>query len=201
MTKKYLVLDFETTGLDHKKEQVTEVAALKYDESFNQIGAFHTYVNLHVAHGLSDFIKDLTGITEEKLEQGISEKNAMAALANLIDEETIVVAQYAPFDFAYLSNYGILPSNYICTKTLTNIAEPFAKSNLGETCKRNGIDLKNAHTAIADVKATAKLLKLRLEQGYGTYQNYVTEQPDRPLNFIPVHTIEVLNTETFKKKG
>ena len=71
MPKNYLVLDFETTGLDYKTEQVTEVGVIKYDEDFNEIGMFHTYVKLYVEHGLSDFIKDHTGITEEKLLENI----------------------------------------------------------------------------------------------------------------------------------
>ena len=96
MPKNYLVLDFETTGLDYKTEQVIEVGAIKYDEDFNEVGMFHTYVKLYVKHGLSDFIKDLTGITEEKLEYGMNEGDAMHTIATMIDEETIVVAQFAP---------------------------------------------------------------------------------------------------------
>ena len=199
MPKNFLVLDFETTGLDHKKEQVTEIAAIRYDENFNRIGSFHTYVKLWVDHGLSDFIKNLTGITEEKLAYGMHESDAMEIIDNMIYEDTIVVAQYAPFDFSYLANYRVFPSNYICTKTLTNIAEPFEKSGLGATCERNGIELKKAHTAMGDVLATAQLLKLRLDQGFGNYENFVTEQPDRPLAFVPENTIKVLNTENYKK--
>lgn len=198
MTKNYLVLDFETTGLDYKTEQVIEVGAIKYDEDFNEIGMFHTYVKLYVEHGLSDFIKDLTGITEEKLEYGMNEGDAMHTIATMIDEETIVVAQFAPFDFGYLYNYDITPDKYICTKTLTDLAEPHERSNLGQTCERNGIVLKDAHTAMGDVSATKELLQLRLSQGFCKYQNYVTVQPDRPLNFVPYYTKEVFNKEDFK---
>ena len=198
MPKNYLVLDFETTGLDYKTEQVTEVGVIKYDEDFNEIGMFHTYVKLYVEHGLSDFIKDHTGITEEKLEYGMNEGDAMHAIATMIDEETIVVAQFAPFDFGYLYNYDITPYKYICTKTLTDIAEPYERSNLGETCERNGIVLKDAHTAMGDVRATKELLQLRLSQGLEVYHNHVTEQPDRPLRFMPHNTFAVLDKEDFK---
>ena len=189
MPKNYLVLDFETTGLDYKTEQVTEVGVIKYDEDFNEIGMFHTYVRLQNDRVLSDFIKKHTGITEGKLAYGMDEEIAMAVIEAMIEYDTVVVAQFAPFDFGYLSNYGILPSNYICTKTLTDIAEPYERSNLGETCERNGIVLKDAHTAMGDVRATKELLQLRLSQGLEVYHNHVTEQPDRPLRFMPHNTV------------
>ena len=198
MPKNYLVLDFETTGLDYKTEQVTEVGAIKYDEDFNEIGMFHTYVRLQNDRVLSDFIKKHTGITEDKLAYGMNEEIAMAVIEAMIEYDTVVVAQFAPFDFGYLSNYGILPSNYICTKTLTDIAEPYERSNLGETCERNGIVLKDAHTAMGDVRATKELLQLRLSQGLEVYHNHVTEQPDRPLRFMPHNTVAVLDKEDFK---
>lgn len=198
MPKNYLVLDFETTGLDYKTEQVTEVGVIKYDEDFNEIGMFHTYVRLQNDRVLSDFIKKHTGITEDKLAYGMNEEIAMAVIEAMIEYDTVVVAQFAPFDFGYLSNYGILPSNYICTKTLTDIAEPYERSNLGETCERNGIVLKDAHTAMGDVRATKELLQLRLSQGLEVYHNHVTEQPDRPLRFMPHNTVAVLDKEDFK---
>ena len=198
MPKNYLVLDFETTGLDYKTEQVTEVGVIKYDEDFNEIGIFHTYVRLQNDRVLSDFIKNHTGITEDKLAYGMNEEIAMAVIEAMIEYDTVVVAQFAPFDFGYLSNYGILPSNYICTKTLTDIAEPYERSNLGETCERNGIVLKDAHTAMGDVRATKELLQLRLSQGLEVYHNHVTEQPDRPLRFMPHNTVAVLDKEDFK---
>ena len=198
MPKNYLVLDFETTGLDYETEQVTEVGVIKYDEDFNEIGMFHTYVRLQNDRVLSDFIKKHTGITEDKLAYGMNEEIAMAVIEAMIEYDTIVVAQFAPFDFGYLYNYDITPDKYICTKTLTDLAEPYERSNLGETCERNGIVLKDAHTAMGDVRATKELLQLRLSQGLEVYHNHVTEQPDRPLRFMPHNTFAVLDKEDFK---
>lgn len=46
MAKTYVVLDLETTGLDYKSEQITEIGAIKIDEGFNEIDRFHTMVAL-----------------------------------------------------------------------------------------------------------------------------------------------------------
>lgn len=190
MTKNYLVLDFETTGLDYKKEQVTEVGAIKYDENFNEVATFHTYVKLYVEHGLSDFIKNLTGITEEKLEYGMTEDSAMDVIASMIDLDTIVVAQYAPFDFAYLSKDEIYPRKFICTKSLTQLADGTdVSSSLTPTCERLGIKLENAHRAMNDVEATAKVLQHRLGQDLDFVENFIMERSERAVDmFLPKYT-------------
>lgn len=196
--KNYVVIDFETTGLDYKKEQITEVALIKLDEEFNEIGSFNTIVKLEEGRELSEFIKNLTGLTEEYLAKGTTEARAMLQVKSFIDKDTIVVAQYAPFDLAYLSNYGIVPNKYICTKSLTSQVEPTVSSSLIPTCERLGIELNNAHRAFADVRATAELLKYRLNEGKAQYiENYIVKSPDRDLSFIPFATKAILNKEDF----
>ncbi|UKL30042.1 3'-5' exonuclease [Bacillus phage PK2] len=197
----YVVIDFETTGLDYKKEQITEVALIKYDEEFNEIGSFNTLVKLEEGRVLSDFIKNLTGLTEEALKDGMSEELAMIIVEDFIDKDTIVVAQYAPFDLAYMSKYHIVPQRFICTKSMTSQVEPTVSSSLIPTCERLGIPLENAHRAFADVRATAELLQYRLKEGKAQFvENYIVKSPDRDLNFIPHGTIEVLNKTDFIKE-
>jgi DNA polymerase III subunit epsilon len=197
----YVVIDFETTGLDYTVEQITEVALIKYDESFNEIGSLNTIVKLEEGRVLSDFIRNLTGLTEEYLEKGMSEGLAMIMVEDFIDEDTIVVAQYAPFDLAYMSKYGIVPNRFICTKSLTSQVEPTVSSSLKPTCERLGIPLENAHRAFADVRATAEVLKYRLKEHKADYVvNFIVKSPDRDLNFVPHGTIEVLDKNQFIKE-
>lgn len=196
--KNYVVIDFETTGLDYKTEQITEVALIKYDENFNEISSFNTIVKLDEGRVLSDFIKDLTGLTEEYLEKGMHENLAMIMVGDFIDRDTIVVAQYAPFDLAFMSKYLLVPEKFICTKSLTSQVEPTVSSSLIPTCERLGIKLENAHRAFADVRATAELLQYRLKEGKAQFvENYIVKSPDRDLSFVPYGTIEVLDKESF----
>jgi DNA polymerase III subunit epsilon len=197
----YIVIDFETTGLDYKVEQITEVALIKYDEEFNEIGSFNSIVKLEKGRVLSDFIKNLTGLTEEYLENGIDELDAFLAIDKLMDKDSVVVAQYAPFDLAYMAKYGLIPEKYICTKSLTSQVEPTVSSSLIPTCERLGIPLENAHRAFADVRATAELLQYRLKEGKAQFvENYIVKSPDRDLNFVPHGTIEVLDKNDFIKE-
>lgn len=190
MTKTYVVLDFETTGLDYTEEQVTEIGAIKLNDKFEEVGVLHTFVNLHEGNEISPY----TDITEDQLETGISESAAMSALGRFIGD-SIVVAQWAPFDLAFLGNFYIHPERYICTKSLTSQAEPDESSSLGATCERLGITLVNAHRALDDVKATAEVLKYRLNQGGLRVFNTIVVSEGRPLNYIPENT-ELVMTKT-----
>lgn len=185
--KNYLVIDLETTGLNHEIEQIIEVALIKYDQHFNEVGSFNTLVKLQYGRPLPEFITELTGITEEMTKEGMYEYDAMRVVESFIDEDTIVVAQYAPFDLAFLDTRGdIQVDNFICTKSLTAQVEPNESSSLKPTCERLGIPLDDAHRAFADVKATAELLQYRLKEHKAQYiQNVVVTSPDRPLKYVP----------------
>jgi DNA polymerase III subunit epsilon len=180
----YVVLDFETTGLDYRKEQVTEIGAVRLDADFNEVGVFHTFVNLRPGKELSEF----TDITMEMVNAGVHEAVAINQLISFIGD-SIVVAQYAPFDLAFLSKWSFDPELFICTKSLTSQAEPFESSSLGPTCERLGIGLENAHRALDDARATAKVLEHRFTKDVGLeYDNVLVVTPGRPFNFIPKHT-------------
>lgn len=177
----YVVLDFETTGLDFRTEQVTEIGAVKLDENFNEVGSFHTFVQ--TTKGRKPH--PVSGITEEMTANGMPEGKAFSFLAQFIADAT-VVAQYAPFDLAFLAQHYLNPRKFICTKSMTSKVEPELSSSLGPTCERLGIDLKNAHRALDDARATAQVLKHRVQvDGLTNFENVLVVTEGRPLAFIP----------------
>lgn len=187
----YTVLDFETTGLDFKTEQVIEISAINLDDYFNEVGTFNTFVKLREGKELPEFITNLTGIEHDDLVFGMEEEDAFNLLRGFIGRNT-VVAQYAPFDLAYLFEHMIVPRQYICTKSLTSKAEPTENSSLIPTCERLGINLENAHRAIDDCRATAEVLKHRLIiNGMFGCENTLVVTEGRALNFIPRYTEEI----------
>lgn len=188
----YTVIDFETTGLDYRREQVTEIGAVRLDKDFNEVGVFHTFVNLRPGNRLSEF----TDITREMVDTGVHESTAMEQLQSFIGG-SIVVAQYAPFDLAFMSKHRMVPKTFICTKSLTSIAEPDKSSSLGPTCERLGIPLENAHRALHDAQATGKVLKHRLTvDGLTDKENVLVVTEGRPLSYIPPNTEQI-----FTKSG
>ncbi|PGY46867.1 3'-5' exonuclease [Bacillus thuringiensis] len=190
----YTVIDFETTGLDYKKEQVIEISAIKLNEEFKEVSSFNTFVKLKEGKELPEFISNLTGINEVDLIGGMDEAFAFSLLRKFIGD-SVIVAQYAPFDLTYLANYNIHPMRFICTKSLTSQAEPSESSSLGPTCERLGIKLENAHRAIDDARATAKVLEYRMKQDNLQIYNTLVITAGRPLNFIPKYTNLILTKD------
>jgi DNA polymerase III epsilon subunit-like protein len=188
----YVVLDFETTGLNHHEDDVIEIAAVRLDADFNETASFQTFVKLEKQVNVSEFITGLTGITTEMAQRGMHKPIAFSMLRDFIGH-SIVVAQWAPFDLAFLKKKmgGFEPTKFICTKSLTSLIAPHESSSLGPTCARLGIDLLDSHRAMADARATAAILKAYAAMG-PINPNIIVVSPGRPLRHIPNRTEAIL---------
>ena len=185
----YVVLDFETTGLDYKTEQVIEIGAIKLDREFKEIGRLHTMVKLTEGKQLTPFISELTGITEADLYEGLSEVTALNMLKDFIGN-SVVVAQHAPFDLSFLAK-AVEPEYFIDTRSLSRLLNPDEKAGLKDLCERYGVELDH-HRSISDVKATIEVLKIMLKESQEkriSFVNVIVSTPDRPLNFVPLSAV------------
>lgn len=192
----YTILDFETTGLDYLQEQIIEIGAIKVDSELKEVGRIHTMVKLTRGRKLPEFITRLTGITEQDTLSGTSEVTALNMVKEFIGD-SIVVAQHAPFDMAFLSKV-VEPKKFIDTRSLSRILRPHEKAGLKDICARYEINLEGHHRSINDCEATLQALKHMFEEldtmttpswmfGIGIL-NVVVEASDRPLTFIPKHS-------------
>lgn len=195
VARDYVIVDFETTGLDHNIEQATEVSAIRTDADLNVIGSYQAYVKLEDGRTISDFVHKLTGLTAEFLEaNGISEGHAIKGLWDFIGESEvapIVVAHHAPFDFSFLGNYGLAPEHFICTRVLSRLVEPYEKASLADVAKRHGFyDAEGHHKASKDIEMTRKVLQKLMpiaDQLGINYRNVVVDSSERPLTFVPAY--------------
>lgn len=194
----YVVLDFETTGLDYKTEQVIEIGAIKLDTQFNEIGTLHTMVRLTEGNSITPFITELTGITEEDTYNGLSEVTALNMLKDFIGD-AVVVAQHAPFDLSFLAK-AVEPEYFIDTRSLSRMLRPDEKAGLKDLCERYNVHLEH-HRSISDVKATIEVFKHlmnEITEARLPFLNIIVSTPDRPLNFVPL-SATVISLDALKE--
>lgn len=191
----YVFLDFETTGLDPKEERLTQVSAIKYDDRLGR-GFYTTYIN--PGKKIPEKLVELIGITDEMVKDAPSEKEALTNLLEFIGDDSIVIAQNAPFDLGFLhhacerNNINNKAFDFYCTRTMSAIMLPGISHSLGDIVKLFDIELKKAHDAYEDANATAKLF-FKLEEMakvFGiNFLNKLTAHPDRPMAFEPPNMI------------
>lgn len=97
-------LDTETTGLSPVDDRITELGAVLWDtDHATPVAFFHKFIKQEKP--LTDFIKDLTGLSDEILEKyGQEEAQVLREFHEFIGGAEYLVAQNAPFDRSMLDH-------------------------------------------------------------------------------------------------
>ena len=115
MSNCLVALDLETTGLNPKTDHILEIGAVKIKEGVIT-DTFSVFVNSGVR--VSEFIKNLTGITDEMVKSGVPVKEAMEGLLSFC-EGADILGHNILFDYSFLKRNAV---------------------NLGYSFEKNGID-------------------------------------------------------------
>lgn len=176
MFSNVIVFDVETTGLSCVRDRIVELAALKIKDG-QIVDEFVKLVKID--RELPEFITNLTGITQSELdENGENEKEVFTAFRSFIEDDSLLVAHNAAFDLGFL-HHGLLRNDLPAYRnsiidTLTISRERFTYPHkLEDMCNRLGIELTNAHRALADVQATYELLMAL--RAHGDVTHYVNQ--------------------------
>lgn len=192
----YAIIDIETTGLRVNEDKITEIAIYIHDGN-EVIDTFHSLINPE--RYLPEFITQLTGITNEMLEQAPKFYEIARQIVE-ITEGKVFVAHNAHFDYTFVKNeFKNLGFNYqrktLCTVRLSRKIYPHLPSySLGNLCKHFGIINEKKHRAGSDALATVKLLEILLSKNENKAQKNIID------NEIKVKTLPPkLSYETFEK--
>lgn len=160
----YVFIDIETTGLDMSKDRIIEIAALTASKE-KIISSWSSLVKSN--EPIPKNIVELTGITDEMLQNGVSIGEALSELTEIVQGRTIICYN-KKFDIRLLQNEFIK----------NEMVSPFGKvSDLLATARRKiddvqnyklstvaeylGVGSKNYHRALADCETLYKVfLKL-----------------------------------------
>ncbi len=171
--KKYVVLDLETTGLSPEWDSIIEIGAIRVEndiivETFDQL--------INPGFEISDFIQNLTGITNEMLSSQPSISEVLPDIESFV-ENSIIVGHNVNFDinflydnFEYYMNKpftnGFIDTMRISRKVLPDLPH----HRLNDIVFELGIDGSEFHRALNDCDYTYKCyetMKALIEVDFG----------------------------------
>lgn len=163
----WLGIDFETTGLEAKKDRITEVGAVLWDMKAHKPVKIYNELVYDFDSGVpevSEKITQLTGITPELLLKfGVHTASALEDIRDMADSADFAVAHNAPFDKGFYEaecvrcsvGEAVLP--WIDTHTDVDWRTDGSKS-LSYLAADHGFLNPFAHRAVFDVLTMMKLV-------------------------------------------
>jgi DNA polymerase-3 subunit epsilon len=149
------VVDSETTGLDPKEHETTEIAAAVFDTISNSVLAFHSC--LFPTENVSKKIEELTTISSE-LTMRCPIDNSIAALQEMYDKCEYAVAHNASFDMGFVSKKMDLKDKvWVCS--YKELKWKHKAQRLTYMCADHEVPIFGAHRAINDVMMLCGLLR------------------------------------------
>ena len=158
----YVVLDFETTGMNCFANRIIEIGAVKVEDD-EVSDTFTTLID--PKQHITSFIRQKVHITNEMVEGQPYIEDVLPDFVEFIGDLPIV-AHNASFDMSFLlasaQRAGISIENpAIDTLSLSRrYNKECARHNLEYLTNYFGIELKNAHRAYFDAAATQKLYEI-----------------------------------------
>ncbi|MGC8721479.1 MAG: exonuclease domain-containing protein [Caldisericaceae bacterium] len=184
MSNRILIFfDLETTGLDADSDDVIEIGAIKTSDG-EVIEKFHSLVKPR--KGLTKFITNLTGITEEDLKDAKEAEQIKESISNFINNYPLI-AHNASFDKMFLEKLLSRPlqNPVFDTLELARIFFPdMASHSLQNLVRQLSIKDAGPHRALGD---TEMLLDL--------YRKIVAEKENFPAKLLKVIRETVIDTD------
>lgn len=163
----FTVIDLETTGLNAKKNAITEVTAIQFKNG-QEVGKYSTLVK--PTEVIPEELELLTGITNEMVKSAPALIMVLSELAGFLGEAPIIVGHNVSFDLGFLrekfQQCGLAVfadrldlSQSLCTRALAVKALPGLPSYEGVVVATAvGYHNPNPHRAEADVRMSAGIL-------------------------------------------
>ncbi|MGB0679096.1 MAG: PolC-type DNA polymerase III [Polyangiales bacterium] len=164
----WVVVDFETTGLDAQTHRVLEIGLVCFDAG--ELTARHDFL-INPQMPVPEEARAVHGITDEELAQAPTFAELLPRITELV-QGRLPVAYNASFDrgflLAELARVGAVDApapafdpevQWIDPLVWVRELQKYEKGKkLTDVCARLGIPLDNAHRAASDAEATGKVL-------------------------------------------
>lgn len=163
-TKTGVLLDTETTGLDHAKDEIIELGMVKFDYTADGriVGVRGTFSAFNEPSGLiSAEVTALTGITDEMV---AGHRFDEAAITAFVEDVVIVIAHNSGFDRKFAERYWPVFEHKAWGCSMSEIdwrKHGFAGAQLGYLLNGAGF-FHQAHRAVDDCHALLEVLAFEL---------------------------------------
>jgi predicted DnaQ family exonuclease/DinG family helicase len=176
LTATYVALDVEATGMDPSRDEVIEIAALKFDDT----RVVDRWQSLVRPKGQVPFnITTLTGISNDDV-QSAPRFSEVAESLNAFVGKLPIVGQSPQFDVEMLAGAGLRLRNprYDTFELATILMPQLPAYNLATIADRLNVEVDSSHRAMADVETTMQvfrgLIELLSEYDSGTLDRLST---------------------------
>jgi len=155
MSRTYVAVDLETTGLDSERDAILEIGAVKFRDD-QVLGTFSSLVN--PGRTIPHKIVELTGITQREADAAPSLFSQLPKLRHFVGDYPVVGHNIA-FDLGFLGRHNMLQANdALDTWELSQLLVPHAdRYSLGKLAEELGISLPATHRALDDARVTHAL--------------------------------------------
>lgn len=158
----FVALDLETTGLDPAFERIIEVGAVRFKDGV-EVEKFESFIACPVP--LPPFIVELTGITDQMLENQPSEESVLEKVMDFTGDDAIV-GQNVNFDLSFLRSAlkrsGLekkLRQKAVDTALLARVFLPTLPSRgLSSLAHFFNLDTTEKHRALPDARRCGEVL-------------------------------------------
>ncbi|MDP6102742.1 MAG: exonuclease domain-containing protein, partial [Dehalococcoidia bacterium] len=168
-----VALDLETTGLVTDTDEIIEVGAVKFQGN-EVLDTFQVLVNPY--RPLPQFIKELTGISQQEVDAGSPFATVAPQLESFIGNHPIV-GQNVDFDMGFLAKSGLNLSNLVYdTREMAAVLLPRqAEYSLLPLAASLGIEHPRLHRALEDAVVTAQLFHALTNVALGLDEGLLAE--------------------------
>ena len=182
--KTFVAFDIETTGIDHTKDSITEIAAIRVVDG--QIIESQKFIFQELVHPykvkIPENVEKITGITNEMVYTAREVWEVFKDFASFIKDDVLVGYNCMAFDSKFLTRAGRL-SNIVIKNQYFDVMKYVKKfdrvlnydsKSLTNISNILGITNPNAHRALSDSITTAKvyLKLLEMEEKIKKKKNY-----------------------------
>lgn len=170
MSKDYIAIDVETTGLNPQYHRLIEIAAIKVND-FEIVDSFVTLINPEI--NIPQKITEITGITDMLVEESPTIKDVMKQLVAFC-EDYILIGHNLLFDYSFIKQncmadkHDFEKEGIDTLKIARKMLPELEKRNLGYLCKHLDISQDNYHRAYQDAYATSALYQVFYHRYHST---------------------------------